>query len=103
MVLRVRLALRLPNRIKDIGSVCHGRSDRDRQKLKGLLMPLLPPWAYIDPVSGSILLQVIAAGVIGAIGYFFRPLWRFARLLLNRKRNGEVQSRKRDAEDEKKP
>jgi hypothetical protein len=69
-------------------------------------MPLLPLWAYIDPVSGSILLQVIAAGVIGALGYFFRPLWRFARRLRNRKRDAkvlEVQSRKRDAEDGKPP
>ena len=45
------------------------------------------PWlcAYIDPVSGSILLQVIAAGVLGAIGYFFRPLWRIARRMCGRK------------------
>ena len=39
------------------------------------------PFGYIDPVSGSILLQVIAAGIIGAIGYFFRPLWRIVRRL----------------------
>jgi hypothetical protein len=41
-------------------------------------------FAYIDPVSGSILLQVIVAGVIGMIGYFFRPLWRFARRVFRR-------------------
>lgn len=42
-------------------------------------------YAYIDPVSGSILLQVIAAGVLGAFGYFFRPLWRVARRLFGSK------------------
>jgi hypothetical protein len=47
-----------------------------------MLRPLL--FAYIDPVSGSILLQVIIAGIIGAIGYFFRPLWRFVRRLFGR-------------------
>jgi hypothetical protein len=34
-------------------------------------------YAYIDPASGSILLQVIIAGTLGAFGYFFRPIWRF--------------------------
>ena len=33
-----------------------------------LLQPF--PWAYIDRFSGSILLQVIFAGVIGAVAYF---------------------------------
>ena len=37
--------------------------------------------AYIDPASGSILLQVIIAGAVGALGYFFRPIWRFFRML----------------------
>ncbi len=41
--------------------------------------------AYIDPASGSILLQVIIAGVLGAFGYFFRPMWRFFRLLGGKK------------------
>ena len=37
------------------------------------MVRLMAPLAYIDPVSGSILLQVIAAGIIGATAYFFRP------------------------------
>ena len=42
-----------------------------------ILFPTI--WSYIDPVSGSILLQVIIAGVIGGLAYFFRPLLRLAR------------------------
>jgi hypothetical protein len=47
-----------------------------------LLLPLL--WAYIDPVSGSILLQIVSAGIIGGIAYCIRPLWRLGRRLLGR-------------------
>jgi hypothetical protein len=32
--------------------------------------------SYIDPFSGSILLQVIVAGIIGVIAYFRRWIWR---------------------------
>ena len=41
--------------------------------------------AYIDPASGSILLQVILAGAVGAMGYFFRPIARIFRFLTGRK------------------
>jgi hypothetical protein len=37
--------------------------------------------AYIDPFSGTILLQVIFAGVIGSIAFFRRALWRAGRML----------------------
>ena len=37
-------------------------------------------YAYIDPASGSILLQVILAGAVGSVSYFFRPIWRFFRV-----------------------
>lgn len=52
------------------------------------MMPALPKlfWAYIDPVSGSILLQVIVAGAIGTLGYFFRPLVRVFRAALGLRR-----------------
>lgn len=40
------------------------------------------PFGYIDPVSGSILMQVIAAGVLGTLGYFFGPIWRLGRRVL---------------------
>jgi len=30
--------------------------------------------AYIDPVSGTILLQLIIAGVIGVVGFFRRAI-----------------------------
>ena len=42
-----------------------------------MLFRFLP--AYIDPFSGSILLQVIVAGVIGSIAFFRRALWRAGR------------------------
>ncbi len=32
--------------------------------------------AYIDPVSGSILLQVIVAAIIGCVAFFRRWIWR---------------------------
>ena len=44
-----------------------------------MLVPAALPWAYIDPVSGSILLQVILAGLVGTLGYFFRPILRIVR------------------------
>ena len=39
----------------------------------------VPPIAYIDPMSGSILLQLIVAGVLGAIAFFHRSIWRLLR------------------------
>ncbi len=42
-------------------------------------------FGYIDPASGSILLQVIIAGALGTFGYFFRPIWRFFRMLGGKK------------------
>ncbi len=49
--------------------------------IQSLFSMLSGPLAYIDPASGSILLQVIIAGTLGAFGYFFRPIWRFFRML----------------------
>ena len=43
------------------------------------------PLAYIDPVSGTILLQVIIGGAIGAIALFRRSLWRISRLVFGTK------------------
>ena len=45
-------------------------------------------FAYIDPASGCILLQVIIASTLGAFGYFFRPTWRFFRMLGGKKEYG---------------
>ena len=32
--------------------------------------------AYLDPASGSILLQLVVAGIIGGVGFFLKPLRR---------------------------
>jgi hypothetical protein len=44
-------------------------------------------FAYIDPASGSILLQVILAGAVGALGYFLRPILRCFRFLRGKSSN----------------
>jgi len=44
-------------------------------------MPPSHVLAYIDPLSGSILLQVIIAGVLGCIAFFRRSIWRVLRLV----------------------
>jgi hypothetical protein len=38
--------------------------------------------AYIDPNSGSILLQVIAAGAMGSVLYFRNAVWYCIRRLM---------------------
>lgn len=38
--------------------------------------------AYIDPVSGTILLQLIIAGVLGCMGFFHRTIWRVCRAIV---------------------
>ncbi|OHB69068.1 MAG: hypothetical protein A2V70_11565 [Planctomycetes bacterium RBG_13_63_9] len=38
-------------------------------------------FAYIDPVSGAILLQVIIAGFAGCVAFFRRSIWRFVRVV----------------------
>lgn len=46
-------------------------------------MPIL--LSYIDPVSGTILLQVIVAGIIGCVAFFRRSVWRIVRTVLRKK------------------
>ncbi len=48
------------------------------------MSPIVIP-AYIDPNIGYILWQVIAAGVIGSIGYFHRAIWRVCRMLVGKR------------------
>ncbi len=33
--------------------------------------------AYIDPVSGTLLLQLLIAGIVGTITFFRRTVWGF--------------------------
>jgi hypothetical protein len=44
-------------------------------------------FAYIDPVSGSLLLQAIFAGVIGCLAVFRRSIWAITSRILGRKRS----------------
>jgi hypothetical protein len=41
--------------------------------------------AYIDPMSGTILLQLLIAAVVGTGLFFRRALWRIVRLFPGRK------------------
>ena len=46
--------------------------------------------AYIDPVSGSILLQLVIAGIIGVVGFLVKPIRSvISRLRRPRSRSGE--------------
>ena len=31
---------------------------------------------YIDPVSGTLIIQLVVAGVVGAIGFFRKSIWK---------------------------
>lgn len=59
-----------------------------RQGSAGKLRPVTPPdilYAYLDPISGSIILQALIAGALGAlltmkrVGFALREAW--ARLI----------------------
>jgi len=54
-------------------------------------LPLL--FSYIDPVSGSILVQVIIAAIIGSIAFFRRSLGGFVRTVFRWKRSGNESSK----------
>lgn len=45
--------------------------------------------AYIDPVSGLIVLQVLVAGVLGAIGFFRRSIGSLFAKMFRRPRSKE--------------
>jgi hypothetical protein len=40
-----------------------------------LTIRLLNQLAYVDPVSGSILIQLIIAGAVGVVGFFRRSIF----------------------------
>jgi hypothetical protein len=40
--------------------------------------------AYIDPVSGSIIVQALIAGLVGAVAFFRRSIGRVIRKLTGR-------------------
>ena len=41
--------------------------------------------AYIDPVSGTILMQAIAAAAIGVVGFFRKSMWAIVHRFTGRK------------------
>ena len=42
-------------------------------------MPFRVALAYIDPVSGSILIQAIVAAAAGSVAFFRKSIWRVFR------------------------
>jgi hypothetical protein len=51
--------------------------------LLSLFTPILRPQAYLDPGSGSFLIQLLIAGVVGA-GFLIRAYWKKIKGLFNR-------------------
>ncbi len=48
-----------------------------------LLAPVLRPQAYLDPGSGSFLIQLLIAGLVGA-GFLIKAYWKKIKALFNR-------------------
>ncbi len=53
-------------------------------------MNMLPTLAYIDPMSGAIVLQLIIAGIAGAAAYFRRSIWACVRLLCGKAKSADA-------------
>ncbi len=47
------------------------------------LAPYLRPQAYLDPGSGSFLIQLLIAGLVGA-GFLIRAYWKKIKVLFSR-------------------
>ena len=48
-----------------------------------LLAPIIRPDMYLDPGSGSFLIQLIIAGIVGA-GFIIKAYWKKIKGLFNR-------------------
>ncbi len=48
-----------------------------------LLAPLFRPLAYLDPGSGSFLIQLLLAGIVGA-GFIIKVYWKKIKALFTR-------------------
>jgi len=53
-----------------------------------LLAPVLRPQAYLDPGSGSFLVQLLIAGLVGA-GFIIKAYWKKIKGLFNRSASKE--------------
>lgn len=51
--------------------------------LINLLAPILRPQAYLDPGSGSFLIQLLIAGLVGA-GFLIKTYWKKIKGLFSR-------------------
>jgi len=43
-------------------------------------------FAYLDPFSGTILLQVVIGAIVGVVAFFHRSIWRLRRLFSTKDR-----------------
>ncbi len=59
-------------------------------------MRAIAVFAYIDPGTGAILLQAVVAGLVGAVAFFRKSIWRTVRRLTGR---GAEPAAKRDEKD----
>lgn len=55
-------------------------------------MNTIPLFAYIDPMSGAILIQMIVAFFVGGLAFFRRSIWAIFRTLLRIKPSAEEAS-----------
>lgn len=51
--------------------------------LMGFFAPLLRPQAYLDPGSGSFVIQLLIAGIVGA-GFLIKAYWKKIKRLFSR-------------------
>ncbi|NQT40951.1 MAG: hypothetical protein HQ581_25895 [Planctomycetes bacterium] len=64
-------------------------------------MSHLHPLAYVDPASGTILLQLIVAGAIGLAAFFRRSIHRCFHLITVRRHADETASQSPQPAEEK--
>jgi hypothetical protein len=57
-------------------------------QLISLLAPILRPHAYLDPGSGSFLVQLLIAGIVG-VGFLIKMYWKKIKGLFNRSEPGK--------------
>ena len=48
------------------------------------------PLAYVDPMTGTIILQLLVAGAVGALAFFRRSVWAVVRSVLRVRRPGKA-------------
>lgn len=47
--------------------------------------------AYIDPVSGTLIVQLLIAGFVGVVGFFRRSIWAMGSRIFRKKSAGTGQ------------